>query len=248
MFIRLLILFTVIVAANSCEQSPIYLSKKFASKQILVVKTAHPDSIQGQLVAYDWSDENQQWLIASKTIPIVVGDSGLAWGMGLHDDRLNQKPFKKEGDKKSPVGIFYLSSLFGYDAGANLGALKMPYIRADSTIFCVDDPLSKYYNRIVDVDTVKKDWQSAEYMLLDSIYYKYGVVIDYNFPQTRPGNGSCIFLHVWNNACSGTFGCTATEENTMKDILLWLDQSKKPILIQASEKDYEKLRDKYFLP
>ncbi len=245
---KFFIFFTCLIVVVGCEQQPIYLSEKFSSKQILVVKTAHRDSVKGQMMAYDWSDTKQQWLVASESIPIVVGDSGMAWGEGLHDNRLNQQLVKKEGDKKSPMGIFYLSSLFGSVAAENIGALKMPYLKADSTIFCIDDPFSKYYNRIVDVDTTLKDWQSAEYMLLPSIYYKYGVVIDYNFTKVRSGDGSCIFIHVWNNASSGTFGCTATEEATMKNILLWLDISKKPIIVQAAANDYEKLRTQYFLP
>lgn len=245
---RILIFFSFLITTISCEQRPIYLSEKFESKQILVVKTVHQDSIKGQMVAYDWSDEHQQWLIASKNIPIVVGDSGLAWGRGLHHGNFNKKPYKKEGDKRSPAGIFYLSSLFGYDAVGQLGNIKMPYIWADSTVFCVDDPQSRHYNRIVNTDTAQKDWRSAERMLMDSIYYKYGVVIDYNYPDTRVGDGSCIFIHIWQNAFCGTLGCTAADERIMKQIFLWLDKSQKPILIQATEKEYQALKKKYYLP
>ena len=245
---RILIFLSFLITIASCEQRPIYLNEKFGSKQILVVKTAHQDSIKGQMVAYDWSDEHQQWLIASKVIPIVVGDSGLAWGRGLHHDSLNKKPYKKEGDKRSPAGIFYLSSLFGYDTVVQFGNIKMPYIWADSSVFCVDDAQSVYYNRIVNADKVQKDWRSAERMLMDSAYYRYGVVIDYNYPYTRVGDGSCIFLHIWQNAFCGTLGCTAADERVMKQIFLWLDKSKKPTLIQTTEKEYMELRKKYFLP
>ena len=242
------LLFIILVALSCTLKSPLSLSEKWGCKQIIVVKTAGMDSIKGHLVAYNWSDEKRQWVVASKEIPMVVGYKGLAWGKGLHDEKLNEKPLKKEGDRRSPVGLFYLSSFFGYGVGDSLGALKMPYLRADSRVFCVDDPLSSFYNRIVNIDTVQKDWHSAERMLLDSDYYKYGVVIDYNTPKTDTGKGSCIFLHIWQNAKAGTFGCTAVEENAMKQILLWLDKSKNPILVQAPEREYEVLKKMYFLP
>jgi L,D-peptidoglycan transpeptidase YkuD (ErfK/YbiS/YcfS/YnhG family) len=248
MLTRFSILLMALITLFGCERDPVYLSEKWGCKQLLVVKTAGLDSLQGQLATYDWSDEKQAWLLASEAVPMVVGYKGLAWGEGLQEEYFNQKPYKKEGDKRSPAGIFYVSSLFGYGNAADLGALKMPYLQADSTVFCVDDTHSKFYNRIVDVDSVSKDWQSAEPMLMDSEYYKYGAVIDYNYPKTDTGKGSCIFLHVWFNAHSGTYGCTAIDINYMKHILLWLDKSKNPILIQAPEKDYEAFKKKYFLP
>ena len=150
---------TTTVAKNS---NPIV--DKLGSKQILVVKTPNFDVIQGTLTAYEWDEKAQNWQPLTETIGVVVGGKGLAWGAGLQDASFNQPPLKKEGDKKSPAGIFYLSSLFGYEPKAQLGALKMPYFQADASIFCVDDGRSKYYNQIVDADTLKKDWNSAESM------------------------------------------------------------------------------------
>ncbi len=222
--------------------------EKFASKQILVVKTTNFDVIQGSLRAFEWDDKLNKWQPLTDDISIVVGGKGLAWGAGLQDASFNQPPLKKEGDKKSPAGIFYLSSLFGYQPQANLGALKMPYLQADSSIFCVDDGRSKYYNQIVDIDTLKKDWQSAENMLLDKIYYKYGAVVDYNFPNPEAGRGSCIFVHIWQDNQHGTAGCTAMPEDKMKNLLHLLDKTKRPLLVQSTVKDYEALKKYYGLP
>jgi L,D-peptidoglycan transpeptidase YkuD (ErfK/YbiS/YcfS/YnhG family) len=243
---RLYFLLFLTAFIASCK--PINFNEQWGCKQIIVVKTAHKDSIQGRLRAYNWSDEKQDWVAASEEIPMVVGYKGLAWGKGLQEEKFNQEPFKKEGDRRSPIGLFYLSAFFGYNNADELGGLKMPYIKADNTIFCVDDPLSQYYNRIVDIDKVKKDWSSAEHMLLDNDFYKYGVVIDYNLSKTEAGKGSCIFLHIWRSAKDGTFGCTAVEENAMKGILSWLDIAHKPILVQAPENEYNELKKRYFLP
>ena len=148
---------TPVVATKS--KNPIV--DKFGSKQILVVKTANVDVIQGSLRVYEWDEKVEKWQPLTDDIAIVVGGKGLAWGAGLQDPSFNQPPLKKESDKKSPAGIFYLSTLFGYAPQKTLGSLKMPYFQADSSIFCVDDGRSKYYNRIVDADTLKKDWQSG---------------------------------------------------------------------------------------
>ncbi len=235
-------------ATENVVKMPQSLVTQFGSKQILVVKTANYDVIQGTLTAYEWDEKAQKWQSLTETLPVVVGGKGLAWGAGLQDAAFNQPPFKKEGDKKSPAGLFYLSSLFGYAPKAQLGALKMPYFQSDSSIFCVDDGRSKYYNQIVDADTLKKDWNSAESMLLDKVYYKYGTVVDYNFPNPEAGRGSCIFIHIWQDNQHGTAGCTAMTEDRMKNLLHLLDKTKRPILVQATEKDYEGLKKAYSLP
>lgn len=224
------------------------LVDKFGSKQILVVKTANAATIQGNLRAFEWDDKTAAWQPMTDYISIVVGGKGLAWGVGLQDELFNQPPLKKEGDMKSPAGLFYLSSLFGYQPEKTVGSLKMPYFQADSSIFCVDDGRSKYYNQIVDADTVKKDWQSAESMLLDKIYYKYGAVVDYNYPNPEAGRGSCIFVHIWQDNQHGTAGCTAMPEDKMNNLLHLLDKTKRPMLVQATVKDYEGLKKFYGLP
>ncbi|MBL7815402.1 MAG: L,D-transpeptidase family protein [Saprospiraceae bacterium] len=223
------------------------LVEKLGAKQILVVKTTDFDVIQGRLQAYEWA-ESGQWQPLTDAIDVVVGGKGLAWGAGLQDVSFNQAPFKKEGDKKSPAGIFYLSSLFGYAPQSEVGALKMPYVQADANLFCVDDAQSQYYNQIVSTTKVKKDWKSAENMLMDRNLYKYGVVVDYNFPNPEAGRGSCIFVHIWQDNQHGTAGCTAMPEDKMKNLIHLLDKTKRPVLVQCTEGGYEGLKKTYGLP
>ena len=84
----------------------------------------------------------------------------MAWGKGLHKEKLNRGKIKMEGDGNSPAGIFQLSGLFGYE---NILS-KMSSLKVDNRTFCVDDSKSAYYNQIVKADIVKKDWNSAETM------------------------------------------------------------------------------------
>jgi len=92
------------------------------------------------------------------SISIVVGRNGLGWGIGLiaTDDaqvRSGSDPVKREGDGKSPAGVFALGTAFGY-ASDPLQGLKVPYLNLTPSIECVDDPGSKHYNRIVDRSVV----------------------------------------------------------------------------------------------
>lgn len=218
------------------------LQQKLDTRQLVLVTTSGWDNIDGQLTTYEW--KNEQWVPVLQNIPVVTGRSGLAWGKGLHDPGLNNGKLKKEGDGNSPAGIFYLSGLFGYD---DISA-EMPALKVDERTFCVDDVKSDYYNQIVKSDTVKKDWSSAETMRMKSDVYKYGIFVDYNVNPSVPGDGSCIFMHIWRGSASPTAGCTAmTEENILR-LIGFLDKSKNPVLVQVPASEYAGLRQRYKLP
>ncbi|MBQ8828045.1 MAG: L,D-transpeptidase family protein [Clostridia bacterium] len=120
---------------------------------------------------------------------------------------------EKEGDGKTPVGVFRFCAAFGNKP--NPGTL-FAYIHTDDSYFWVDDSSSAYYNELVSVENVKKDWSSAEHILSYGAVYNYVLAIDYN-KEHIPGIGSGIFLH-----CSSgrpTAGCVAVPEDIMIEIL-----------------------------
>ena len=66
---------------------------------------------------------------------------------------------KKEGDLKTPIGSFNLGIAFGtHDIQKEI---KMPYIQINENLYWVDDINSRYYNQLVDVQKLSKDWESA---------------------------------------------------------------------------------------
>jgi L,D-peptidoglycan transpeptidase YkuD (ErfK/YbiS/YcfS/YnhG family) len=141
----------------------------------------------------------------------------------------------KEGDLKSPTGIFSLGSAFG-NAPPPEGC-KYPYRMLTEEDYWVDDSRSKYYNQWVRFkDGDWKDWNSAEYLWKEEVCYKHAVAINYNLVR-EPGKGSAIFLHVWAGENSPTQGCTAVSEEEMIKILKWLDAEKKPVIIQGTYED-----------
>jgi L,D-peptidoglycan transpeptidase YkuD (ErfK/YbiS/YcfS/YnhG family) len=212
------------------------------TEQLIIVQSKGWNSREGNLTAYEW--KSGKWEPVLSDINIVLGKNGLAWGKGLHRDDLNQGTMKKEGDGRSPAGIFRLSGLFSYE---NIQP-KMKSLQVDQQTFCVDDVKSKYYNQIVKADTVIKDWNSAETMRMNSDAYKFGIFVDYNAAQVVPGDGSCIFMHIWSGPGSYTAGCTAMTETDMIKLIDFLDPAKNPLLVQVPKEIYPSLKREYKLP
>lgn len=218
------------------------LNKKLKTSQIVIVTTSGWNSIDGKMDAYEW--KNNKWVSVLRDIPIVTGRSGLAWGKGLHNEEFNKGKLKKEGDGNAPAGIFYLTGLFGYNDILS----KMNSLKVDDRTFCVDDTLSSYYNQIVKLDSVKKDWTSAETMRMKSDVYKYGIFVNYNVNPAEAGKGSCIFMHIWSESDSPTAGCTAMTEANILKLISFLDKKKNPVLVQIPQSEYHKLKQTYKLP
>lgn len=204
------------------------------TKQILVVSTKSWKSPNAKLVRFEKIDK--RWHKIGKPISVVVGKNGLGWGRGLHTIPKNTKYIKREGDGKAPAGIFRLINAFGYQPYS----IKFPYSVYRESDHCVDDSNSKWYNRIVDSTKVERDYKSFEHMRFAKNYYQYGIVVDHN-PKAIANAGSCIFIHIKKPNNIPTVGCTAMSKNEIKEILKWLDPSKKPLLIQAPKSEIERL-------
>jgi hypothetical protein len=222
-----------------------------SSTQMVVVTTADWSTVQGRLQRFERAHLGDPWNPVGSPIAIVVGKKGMGWGAGIlsTDDpavRSLQDPIKKEGDGKSPAGIFSIGTAFGYAAQPPSG-WKMPYISLTSSVECVDDSASHFYNRIVDRATVSPDWHSSELMSQAGEAYRWGAVIDQNSAAV-PQGGSCVFLHIWGGPDVGTSGCTAMPQEQLEPILAWLDPARSPILVQLPLAQYKELEKSWHLP
>jgi len=179
-------------------------------------------------------------------IPIVVGQTGLAWGengVGRRGD-----PRKHEGDGKAPAGRFVLGTAFGFAPPATVDWVRMPYLRLENGTECVDDTSSAHYNTLVERGTVRRvDWASSEKMRSIDLY-RLGVVVRYNAQPVRRGRGSCIFLHIWRAPGSPTSGCTAMPAADLETVVRWMDPQRRPMLVQLPAAEYARLRRAWSLP
>lgn len=219
------------------------------SFQMIVVITDNWKSNSGFLQLFRRNKLDDNWENFSISFEIAIGKNGLAWGYGLHGNKLSNFDVKKEGDAKSPAGVFSLSAVFGYAKPEEMNFIKMPYIYSHSKCFCIDDVNSQFYNLIIDSNFVNNsDWTSKEKMKLKNDLYKYGIVIDNNSSPRVKGNGSCIFFHIWDEKDKPTVGCTVMSEKNILEIIKWLDKSKNPIVVQLPKEEYLKLKNQWNLP
>ncbi|MCU0452898.1 MAG: hypothetical protein MUE68_04515 [Bacteroidetes bacterium] len=245
-----IVLATLFVACSSTElHRPAGFRDPLArAQQLVVVRTASWDTSGGTLTVYQRAPQGS-WTIIGTPYAITVGTTGLGWGTGLHGAAMGSGPVKREGDKRSPAGVFALSAVYGNAGAQEMADLAMPYLPLDSTTVCVDDPRSRYYNQIVDRNNVRdKDWTSAERMRSNGPWYRWGVVVDHNADPRIPGDGSCIFLHVWGYAGEPTTGCTSFAEEDMVRLLRWLRPSAHPALVQLPASEYQRLKSSWNLP
>ncbi len=131
---------------------------------------------------------------------------------------------KREGDKKTPSGIYNLKEGFG----SKKILTKITYKVLDGSEYWVDDYNSKFYNTM-QIGLKKGSWNSSEHLIDNKVEYQYAVIIDYNRYPVVSKKGSAIFLHVENN--KSTSGCIAVSKKNMIKILRWLDPKKTPKII-----------------
>jgi L,D-peptidoglycan transpeptidase YkuD (ErfK/YbiS/YcfS/YnhG family) len=119
---------------------------------------------------------------------------------------------KREGDGRTPGGLFALRGGFG--AGPNPGLLS-GWFTVDARDVWVDDPGSSLYNTHQRTPAAGR-WTSAESLAIPA--YRYAQVIGYN-ESRRPGLGSAIFLHL--DSGGATAGCVSVSESALLALLRW---------------------------
>ena len=189
--------------------------------QRLGASALSPEDITGSQLLIVVSDGSDARLYA-----YARGADG-AWEEALsaaaHVGRNGVSAEKKEGDGKTPAGLFTLGHAFGAEAQPRTA---LPYRSVTADSYWVDDVNSKYYNQWIE-GTADRDWSSAEHLADYPEAYALAVVIEYN-AECVPGAGSAIFLHCGSGATSG---CVSVQHDDMLALLSWL-QPGAAILIQ----------------
>ena len=208
---------------------------KGSTRQLLLVATPTWQSTGGKLFRYR-RDASGSWQRVGKPTDVTVGAAGLGAGRGMHGEAsvLSALEAKREGDMKSPAGVFALGQAFGPEPTPPYAPGSWPWRQATEPDRWVDDPSSKHYNTWQRAGD-GQDWSSAE-ELTD---YRLAVVVEHNAKPVSPGAGSAIFLHVWKDGSTPTSGCTAMPQNELKTLLRWLEPSSHPVLVQVAGRVYE---------
>ncbi|MDO5521482.1 MAG: hypothetical protein Q4G58_13405 [bacterium] len=188
-------------------------AKKYSQLVVISVKN------KKTTVTMHVKDKNGYW----SEILYTSGDIG-KYGLGKG----------KEGDAKTPVGIFNLNYAFGIKK--NPGA-KVSYKKVNKYDYWNGDYNSKYFNTLCDSRKVKFDLSNSEHIIDYGKVYNYCVFFDYN-KEGKKNRGSCFYLH-----CKGkygyTLGCVGVSEQSMIKILKNLNDNCAIII------DYDKNISKY---
>ncbi len=183
-------------------------------KQAIVVQPSAMTSPAAKLTT--WEFKNDRWEAVFKPMEAVLGRNGLA--------PLGEK---REGDGRTPAGIYRLGLAFGYEPSV---VTKLFYHQLNEHDFWVEDPSSPQYNRWVVGTPLANSFEKLK--RVDDLY-KYAVVIEYNTNPVVPGQGSAIFLHVWRGSDKPTAGCVAVAEEDMVKLLEWLDRFENPVVVSG---------------
>lgn len=132
---------------------------------------------------------------------------------------------KKEGDGKTPSGVFDMDYGFGVKSEPKQFHGEK-YVKVTKDHVWVDGDATKKYNTL----QKKSDGYAGESMY-QTPAYDYGQVIDYN-PEGTPGKGSAIFLHV-NSGSGQTAGCVSVSQANLLKILDWEGESAVQMAIGA---------------
>jgi L,D-peptidoglycan transpeptidase YkuD (ErfK/YbiS/YcfS/YnhG family) len=183
------------------------------SRQVVVVMKE--ESAPSAASIHLYGRKGNLWQPIAGPLPAMVGRNGLA-----------PPGEKREGDGRTPSGVFPLGRAFGYETLPT----SLPYLVLTPDMIWVDDPTSPFYNRLVEKQMVGQG-VSHEIMRRNDDLYKYGIVIVYNTQPVVAGFGSAIFFHIWRDGRTPTSGCVAMAEADMLTLLRWLDPVQQPVTV-----------------
>ena len=241
-----LLLAAAVVPASGDDATPVPLATDVC--QVVVVTTANWEASGGELRRFA-RDAGGLWRPVSEPCSVMIGRSGCGWGLGDHPTQ-DQPPTKREGDGRSPAGVFRIGPAFGR---AEQIETRLAYLPLDQGHWCIDVPDSPHYNEIVHEDVVGDHAVvgSTEPMRRDihlsDDQYRIGFAIGHN-PMREPGAGSCIFAHLWETDHTPTSGCIGMAEADLRTLLVWLDEAAEARLVILPKAEYRRLQEPWQLP
>ncbi|MGJ8654982.1 MAG: L,D-transpeptidase family protein [Akkermansiaceae bacterium] len=224
------------------------------SRQVIIGIAPENNSSHVTLSLFEKS--NSGWSQTGSALKGRLGKNGLAWGIGLHPSNLAGIR-KKEGDGRSPAGIFRIGSESGYAFGYAPAIQKLPslpYKQITTKDLWVEDTQSPYYNRhILIPHEPKNTWEKQAQMRQGDHAHSLKLFIAHNEATSRkratPNAGSSIFFHIWRGGGSKpTAGCTTMHETQLKSLISKIDPNKNPVYVLLTAADYKKYRASWKLP
>ena len=223
-----------------------------------------PDHIQQAVVGIteNWNSSyvslgfyervNGAWSLKGDFWKGRIGKNGSAWGLGISPIPKNHSSMKKEGDGRSPAGVFNIGDAWGYP-GSIKKLSQLTYHQITHKDLWVEDVNSRHYNRHIKLQhTPKTTWEKKQQMRQNDAAHALKLFVHHNSPEKGsilPGYGSAIFFHIWRaNGAKPTSGCTTMTETRLKHMISLINPDKDPVFILLPRKEYMERRIKWQLP
>ncbi len=197
---------------------------------------------------------NGQWVRILGPVQGRLGRAGLVWGLGLHANPRGAIT-KREGDGRSPAGIFRIGGLWTTHKTPVKHHHNIPEVKVGPRDLWVSDPSQPHlYNRHIRLNhPASTPWELKEQMRQTDYAHSIKLLICHNTQETpgRPvvGAGSSIFFHIWRrDGAAPTAGCTSMAEPNLRSIIARLDPTRNPVYILLPRAEYARLRSPWRLP
>ncbi|KHK02753.1 hypothetical protein NY78_1703 [Desulfovibrio sp. TomC] len=219
------------------------------SRQLVLVTAADFQATRGTLRRLTRSGPGSPWTETGPPVPCQLGRKGLGLGRGL-GQVLSGGPVKRQGDGRTPAGLFALPAAFGY-AGAETAAaagVRLPYVAVTDRVSCVTDTGSPLFGRVVGPEERPEGGLRQDRMVRDDAANVWGVVIGHNSETIDPEGGTCLFVNVRPADGPPTGGSIAIPSDQAAALVAWLDPGAKPLLAVLPQAEYRALAAAWGLP
>lgn len=237
-------LFVFLSFASLLSASPIPAD----AKVLILAVPANWNSTHTRLQAYRRVGADHPWTAWTPAFEANLGRNGLAWGRGCHPAQ--EGPQKREGDLKSPAGVFQLGSiLYGSEEKNPLNGWR--YRRVTDRDLWIEDPQSTNYNRHL-ILSAHEEFPANhlfDRMRQNDPAHALKIFIRHNAPPgVQPGAGSAIFFHLSRGTDHPTTGCTTLLRADFETLFGKCPPEDHPIYVLLPLSSYLGLRSDWGLP
>lgn len=218
-----------------------------SSSQCIVGIAEGWDSSHVTLSFYE--KRNGRWQQSGGSWKGRLGKSGLVWGLGISPNPPGAR-VKREGDWRSPAGVFTLGGVWGYERDIRRSP-DLYYKQVTSRDLWIEDPASPQYNHnVVLTHEPASAWEKKQQMKQTDPAHALKLFISHNAPpHVKSGLGSSIFFHIWRaGGGKPTAGCTTMDEAQLRSLIARIDPKRKPLYVLLTKEDYAKYRATWALP
>ena len=130
---------------------------------------------------------------------------------------------KKEGDKRTPSGKWFIEKIFIRPDKVKLQSskkkIRCKIFNIYKNVLWCDDVNNKYYNKLVKHDPKKQIMFSHEKLYRIDDVYDLFIDLSYNKKPIVKGKGSAIFIHCSFSDFRKTNGCIALKKKDLKFLI-----------------------------